>query len=598
MKSDWKTGAYPRPQLVRESWMSLDGRWGFEFDDRDVGRKELWYQRQNGGQNIVVPYTYETAKSGIEDPRFHPVVWYWKKVSLEGWYEAGKHVVLHFEGCDYEACVWVNGQYVGDHKGGYARFSFDLGIVEDKELTICVRAADTLSEEQIRGKQRWRDASFGCWYVQSTGIWKSVWMEMVPEVYVDRLRMSPDIENAKLRMELHLNGIPRGQTEVECTVLFEGKRISQVRGLIRGERLSLDMDVYDKEVDEWGLALWSPEHPHLYDLTVCIYEDNELSDRIRSYFGMREICIEGSNILLNREPLYQRLVLDQGYWKESGMTPKGDQDLICDIDKVQSLGYNGVRKHQKTENERFLYWCDVKGLLVWEEAPSFYRYSPEAAAEFARQWAEIVEQNYNHPSITVWTPVNESWGIMDVNRSKEQQSFTQMAYHLTKCLDHMRPVVVNDGWEHTVSDIITLHDYEEDGERMEERYRQYKAEILSGGFYHNNYRKAFANGFVYSGQPVMISEYGGIAFDSEEQDGWGYGSKVKDEMEFMERFAALTHGIRYLPYVCGYCYTQLTDVQQEINGLLTEEHEFKVDPEKIRKVNEAREGIFFNKKCH
>lgn len=595
MESGRKAAEYPRPQLVREGWKSLDGRWSFEFDDEDVGEKEMWFQRQEGRRDIFVPYAYETAKSGIGDPCFHPVVWYWKKVSIEDWYEKGRHLVLHFEGCDYEARVWVNGQYVGDHQGGYTRFSFDLGIMERNELFICVRAADTLSEEQIRGKQRWKNESYGCWYVQTTGIWKSVWMEMVPEVYVDRLRMSPDIERAKLHLNLHLNRNPAGKTEAECTVLFEGKKINQVRGLIRESALDLDIDVYDKEVDEWGAALWTPEHPYLYDLTVEIFEDGKPSDQISSYFGMREIDIEGSNILLNREPLYQRLILDQGYWKESGLTPCGDRDLLRDIEKIQALGYNGVRKHQKTENERFLYWCDVKGLLVWEESPSFYRYSPEAAVEFVKQWTEIVEQNYNHPSVVVWTPVNESWGVMDINKRQEQQSFTQMVYHLTKCLDPMRPVVVNDGWEHTVSDIITLHDYEEDGVRMEEKYRRYQAEILSGELYHNDYRKAFADGFSYRGQPVMISEYGGIAFDSKDQNGWGYGSKAKDEEEFMRRFAELTQGIKRLPYVCGYCYTQLADVQQEINGLLTEEREFKVDPDKIREVNESREGIFSTK---
>lgn len=360
----------------------------------------------------------------------------------------------------------------------------------------------------------------------------------------------------------------------------------------------MDINLYDKTVHEWGIALWSWEHPELYDLDIVLYHKGIPEDRVRSYFGMREIRIRGGQILLNGEPLYQRLILDQGYWKESGLTPQGDEALLLDIERVQSLGYNGVRKHQKTENERFLYWCDVKGLLVWAEAPSFYQFTENAVKDFCTQWQEIVEQNYNHPSVITWTPLNESWGIMNVGRDKAQQSFTQMVYHLTKCIDPMRPVIVNDGWEHTVSDIITLHDYEEDGSRIAQKYTQFKEAILSGDFYHNNYRNAFADGFSYQGQPVIISEFGGIAFEQEGEEGWGYGNKVRSSEEFLKRFSSVTLAVKQLPYVCGYCYTQLTDVQQEINGLLTEERDFKVEPEKIREINEARAGIFFNEKCH
>lgn len=296
--------------------------------------------------------------------------------------------------------------------------------------------------------------------------------------------------------------------------------------------------------------------------------------------------------------MYQRLVLDQGYWKDTGLTPENDDVLLKDIEYVKRMGFNGVRKHQKTESDRFLYWCDVHGLLVWGEGPSFYKYSDKAAKNFVREWTEIVEQNYNHPCIIIWTPLNESWGVPAIERDVCQQNYSQAVYHLTKSLDSTRPVISNDGWEHTTSDILTLHDYEEDGEIMRRKYLTKKEEVLSCEIYHNNFRAAYAQGFGYKGEPVLISEYGGIAFEDNDKESWGYGEKVKTEEDFLERYKALTVGIKSLPYVCGYCYTQLSDVQQEKNGFLTEERRFKVNPEKIRAINDLPEGVFWNKKGH
>ena len=252
----------------------------------------------------------------------------------------------------------------------------------------------------------------------------------------------------------------------------------------------------------------------------------------------------------------------------------------------------------QTESDRFLYWCDVHGLLVWGEGPSFYKYSDKAAKNFEREWTEIVEQNYNHPCIIIWTPLNESWGVPAIERDVCQQNYSQAVYHLTKSLDSTRPVISNDGWEHTMSDILTLHDYEEDGEIMRRKYLTKKEEVLSCEIYHNNFRAAYAQGFGYKGEPVLISEYGGIAFEDNDKESWGYGEKVKTEEDFLERYKALTVGIKSLPYVCGYCYTQLSDVQQEKNGFLTEERRFKVNPEKIRAINDLPEGVFWNKKGH
>lgn len=244
-----------------------------------------------------------------------------------------------------------------------------------------------------------------------------------------------------------------------------------------------------------------------------------------------------------------------------------------------------MRKHQKTEDERFLYWCDVKGMLVWCEAPSAYQYSDYAVSEFTAEWLEIVKQNYNHPCIITWTPFNESWGIDRVKTKRPQQHFTEAIYHLTKSIDSYRPVIVNDGWEHTVSDIITLHDYEESGEVFKKRYLENKDRILDREGFYNQKKKAFALGYEYQGQPVILSEFGGIAFNKDGA-GWGYGSKVRDTEAYIRRFEAITAAVKEVPYICGYCYTQVSDVQQEINGLMDIDRKFKVDPEIICKINE------------
>ena len=514
-------------------------------------------------------------------------------------FKKDQSIQINFEGCDYHLDLWVNGVYKGSHDGAYTRFAFELGkFAEGEEVLLSIRVEDPHSEEQVRGKQRWLSDNYGCWYVQTTGIWKDVWLEQVSDDYVEKIKITPDIykKTVTIHTMCHSN---KENLIMKSDVYFEGKFINSVSGKLEAGVCQMDIDVYNKYVGEWGIELWSPDAPNLYTLKISILdEDDNCKDEVESYFGMRDIRIRNGLVLLNGQPLYQRLVLDQGYWKDTGLTPENDDVLLKDIEYVKRMGFNGVRKHQKTESDRFLYWCDVHGLLVWGEGPSFYKYSDKAAKNFVREWTEIVEQNYNHPCIIIWTPLNESWGVPAIERDVCQQNYSQAVYHLTKSLDSTRPVISNDGWEHTTSDILTLHDYEEDGEIMRRKYLTKKEEVLSCEIYHNNFRAAYAQGFGYKGEPVLISEYGGIAFEDNDKESWGYGEKVKTEEDFLERYKALTVGIKSLPYVCGYCYTQLSDVQQEKNGFLTEERRFKVNPEKIRAINDLPEGVFWNKKGH
>ncbi|WP_044289760.1 glycoside hydrolase family 2 protein [Robinsoniella sp. KNHs210] len=584
---------YPRPQLVRQEWENLNGTWDFLFDDRNVGEKEKFYTKFPGELKIEVPFTYETKLSGIGDENRHDHVWYRKKFTADKNRLEKEKLMLHFEGSDFLTKVWVNGELAGSHRGGYSRFSFDISnFIKDGENEIIVKADDSFDMAQPRGKQRWKDENFGCWYVQTTGIWKTVWLEYVPVMNLSSVKITPLLEKDCVELELEITADSyAGNLAAEVEISFQGTIVNKSVISVLESRVETRMNVFSREADEWGVRTWSPERPDLYDISIRILEDGNVCDEVLSYFGMREIRIDRGNILLNGRPLYQRLILDQGYWEDSHLTPPNEEALVEDIEKIMKLGYNGLRKHQKVEDERFLYWCDVKGMLVWSEVPASYRFSDDAVQEFTEEWMDIVRQNYNHPSIITWTPFNESWGISKVETDRKQQHFTEAVYHLTKSFDRFRPVIVNDGWEHTVSDIITLHDYEEYGDLFFDRYNRYKEEILSTDIYHSNHKSAMADGYAYKGQPVIISEYGGIAFQNGES-GWGYGNKVGDEAEFIKRFDSITTAIKKTPYICGFCYTQVTDVQQEINGLMNIDRSFKVDPEVIKEINERPGGCW------
>lgn len=591
---------YPRPQLVRKNWKNLNGEWAFLFDDENVGEKYEWYATfPTDHREIQVPFTYETKLSGIDEQEHHENIWYNRVLKVDAEELENKKVILHFEGSDFHTKVWVNGIFVGNHKGGYARFSFDItNYVSEGVNDITVKVEDSKSLAQPRGKQRWMNENFECWYVQTTGIWKTVWVETVSETYLTGLKMTPDLSNKSIDVtyEFALDKAAAdkkaaNQQEsfehmyVETTITYKDTFINKSIKVITRDTVCDSISVNQRTENQWGIHRWSPENPALYDMQICIIKDGIIIDEVQTYFGMREIKIEKGNIVLNGNVLYQRLILDQGYWEDSHLTPPSEEALIEDIDKIHALGFNGLRKHMKTEDERFLYWCDVKGMLVWSEMAAYYEFDDKAVEHFTKEWTEVVRQNYNHPSIITWTPFNESWGVPEIKTNRKQQHFTESIYYLTKSIDDMRPVVVNDGWEHTVSDIITLHDYEEDGDAFFERYGEHLDEIMSGERYFNFIKTAFADGYEYKGQPIIISEYGGIAFSSGVEGEWGYGNMVTSEEVFLKRYDKITTAIKNLPYAAGFCYTQVSDVQQEINGLMTADRKFKIEPEKIREIN-------------
>ncbi|MGX7078285.1 glycoside hydrolase family 2 protein [Globicatella sanguinis] len=585
-----KRELHPRPQFIREKWELLDGEWDFCFDEQNRGLKESWSKGIPSDKKIKVPYTYETKLSNIDIQTPHNVIWYQKNVV----FNKEDKITINFEGADFHTTVWLNGVKVGQNIGGYHRFSFDLDdYIIDGNNSIIVRCEDSLDTNQVRGKQRWLNNSFGCWYVQSTGIWKSVWIEYRnSNVYLSSVKMKPEIDNDHLIIQPTISGnnsiIKENDYFIEVDIYFEEELITNCCVLINHQEQEIILDTRVKRDSNWGTKIWTIETPNLYDIRFKLLDNQRnILDEVNSYFGMRKISIEGDRILLNNRELYQKLILDQGYWPESGLTPPSVRALENDLEKVKSLGYNGVRKHQKIEDERFLYLCDKLGILVWIEMPSNYQFSDLSIKNFTEEWIKIVTQNFNHPSVITWVPFNESWGIKNIFKDKQQQSFTEGIYYLTKSIDPDRPVITNDGWEHTISDIITLHDYEEFSEMLKHRYKE-KSLILDNRIQFNKDKFAFANGYKYMGQPIIISEFGGIAFATENEDQWGYGTHVKNEEDFIERFNNIHEAIFELEYVTGYCYTQLTDVEQEVNGLLDINRKPKVSTDLISNVNKLK----------
>lgn len=566
---------YPRPQFVREeSWFNLNGEWDFSFEKDTFDMK------------IIVPYAYQTKLSGINIQDFHDVVWYRRSFDLPE-HMKGKRIILHFGAVDYESDIWVNGHHVMSHIGGHVGFEVEIThVIKDKDNTIVVRAKDdTLDLEMPRGKQYWRERSQGIFYTRTTGIWQTVWIEAVADTYLHRVWMTPDLDAKAVDIEYEIDGDMEGKN-LRALISFEGVELAQytisdLRG--RGAfRAVIDQQALVKWSFQEELQ-WSPENPRLFDIKFYIHEGDRILDEVSSYFGMRKVSIVDGKFMLNNRPYYQKLVLDQGYWEDSLLTAPTDEAFITDIRLAKEMGFNGARKHQKIEDPRYLYWADKLGFLVWGEIAANYVYSRRAVKRLTGEWMEEIFRDYNHPSIVAWTPINESWGVPNILSKKDEQSFSAALVYLTKSLDQSRPVISNDGWEHTCTDLLTIHDYCPDKEALLKRYRSLESilDCSPAG------RRMFAQGWSYTGQPILMTEFGGISYKKGNWDGWGYSSANSDE-DYAKRYYDVVSAMLESELIQGFCYTQLTDVEQEINGLLTYDRKPKIDPKIIREINEGK----------
>ena len=567
---------YPRPQLWRKDYQLLNGIWHFAFGDGVTDEQMICgFDNQS---KINVPFSYQCELSGIGSEKRHDTVWYSRSINVDEAQLKGR-VILHLEGCDYNTFVWVNGEFIGSDSGGYHRLSFDCtSALRAGENNITIKACDDYSVEKPRGKQRSKDTNYGCWYTDTTGIYKTVWMEFVSEVYLKNVIINTDTKEGTLLLDCDVKGDVSDAT-LCARVTYEGRQIACRSEALRSDKLQLEISLVENE----QLHLWEVLDPSLYEVEISIIRDGEILDKAHSYFGARSIETKDGKILLNGKELYQKLALDQGYWRESLLTPPSEKALISDIVDMADMGFNGVRKHQKVEDERYLYYADIMGFIVWAEMPSMYSNTENSRRVFEREWLLAVDQQRNHPCVLVWVPFNESWGIEEIKTDKVVQDFVNDIYHKTKKTDCTRPVVTNDGWEHTISDILTIHHYEQDGEKLHSYYDS--LEKCCAEKWESHHKGAFADGYGYGGQPIIISEFGGTAFVRDTTgDNWGYGIGVKDIDEFYSRFSSLVEAIDSLPYSCGYCYTQVTDVQQEVNGLLDFDHKSKFDKETIKRI--------------
>ncbi|MFX3636369.1 MAG: glycoside hydrolase family 2 protein [Candidatus Pristimantibacillus sp.] len=575
---------YPRPQFVREQWESLNGEWEFEYDDSEIGERDAWYEKHNFSQKIQVPFCYQSELSGIGDTSFHDVVWYRRTFVVSSNYE-GKRLLLHFGAVDYDSKVWVNGKLVAMHEGGHTPFHADItDVLIPGDNVIVVKAVDYSKDVTLpRGKQYWGEESTGIFYTRTTGIWQSVWIEPVSEVHLNRIRLTPNIDRNEITVQSFIHGVSSGSNiQLQATITFEGEFVSEDTYRITRDTETRTIAIQDFNDHSFG-RWWSPEKPNLYDLQLKLIVDGKEADQVDTYFGMRKVSIVDGALMLNNRPYYMKLVLDQGYFPTGLLTAPSDEDLRKDVEYTKEMGFNGARKHQKIEDPRYLYWADKLGLLVWGEMANSYHFTEEYAGKMTREWLQAVERDYNHPCVVVWVPLNESWGVTNILVDPQQQQHALALYHMTKSLDNTRPVISNDGWEHMKTDLVTIHDYEWRRELLKERYSTAESAL--------NARPAnrwiLVPGVEYEGQPILMTEFGGISFKKSDWEGWGYSGANSDE-DFLKRLADVVHPMIESPLIQGFCYTQLTDVEQEINGLLTYDRQPKVPLSEIRLINEGK----------
>ncbi|MGG6293879.1 glycoside hydrolase family 2 protein [Leptolyngbya sp. AN02str] len=560
--------AYPRPQLQRPQWTSLNGAWRFIFDDE--GKYRIPSDIATWSQHIEVPFAPESIRSGIHDTGFHTNYWYQRDFAIQ---PNENRVLLHFGAVDYRARVWVNGQFMIDHEGGHTPFSVDITSVLHGEgvQTVTVWAADDPHDlAKPRGKQDWQLEPHSIWYPRTSGIWQTVWLEQVPSTYIERIKWTPHFERWEIGFEGFVTGQPQQDMHLKVRLTVGNQLLVNDTYEVMNGEIHRRIALSDPGIDDYrNELLWSPEKPTLIDAQIQLWCQGQLVDEVASYTAMRTVSIQRDRFMLNGQPYYLRLVLDQGYWEETLMTAPSDEALRRDVELVKQMGFNGVRKHQKIEDPRFLYWADVLGLLVWEEMPSAYRFTPKAIERLTKEWTEVIERDASHPCVVVWVPFNESWGVPDLTATPAHRHWVQALYHLTKTLDPTRPVIGNDGWESTSTDILAIHDYDTNPQSLSKRYGpEVKLTDLfdrqrPGG------RVLTLDGYPHQGQPIMLTEFGGIAYTKPEDldSTWGYARSCNIS-EFQLQYGALLEAVNQVEIFSGFCYTQLTDTFQEANGLL------------------------------
>ncbi|WP_333874420.1 glycoside hydrolase family 2 protein [Methylobacter sp.] len=565
--------------------MSLDGPWRFGFDNemkfrtpRDVSDWPL---------TINVPFAPESALSGIGDTGFHRACWYQREFNLpDDW--RGSRILLHFGAVDWQARVWVNDLKVCEHQGGHTPFSADItfALAAGPLQHIAVWAEDDPHDlEKPRGKQDWLLEPHGIWYPRTTGIWQTVWLECVSATYIQNIRWTPNLEHWDIGFDAYVVGSQPEGTSVSVCLHCQNRLLAEDTYYVTAGEVHRRIGLSDPGIDDFrNEMLWSPEHPTLIDAEIKLLRDGEVIDEIISYTALRSIGVQSERILLNGRPYSLRLVLDQGYWPDSLMTAPDAKALRRDVELAKAMGFNGVRKHQKIEDPRYMYWADVLGLMVCTEMPSTYRFTHKAISRLLAEWIEVIERDISHPCVLIWVPFNESWDVPDLPSLSASQDAVQAFYHLTRSFDQTRLVIGNDGWESSATDIIGIHDYDADPDHIRARYgpgvklQDFFDRRWTGG------RILTLDGHPHRGQPVLLSEFGGVAFirPDDERYNQGLGDiRIDDPEEFRKQIHAIIEVVRCTAMLSGFCYTQFADTFQEANGLLFSDRTPKIALEDI-----------------
>lgn len=597
---------YPRPQFVRENnWINLNGNWDFTFDDLDVGIKEKWYKKEASNKfdkKILVPFCFQSELSGINDTSFHDIIWYRREFVIPKKFQ-DKRVLAHFGAIDYRCRVYVNGEHIDSNEGGYIGFSMDITQYVKEHNVLVVKVEDPSQDLEIpRGKQYWQREIERIFYPRISGIWQTVWLEFVSsDLYLKKVNLVPDIDKSELMVEFKLFGIEFTDIVVLIEILFNEKVVTTEEVNLKFltnydfDRKRLNRIIFPKTRNRFKLKisipkdklyLWDTDHPDLYDMYIKIFNKStgSIYDVVKSYFGMRKISLSknieeyNKKILLNNKPIYQKLFLVQGYWPKGLYTAPSDDHIIKDIQYIKDFGFNGLRTHQKAFDPRFLYWCDKMGVLVWGEIGNSYIFTVDSQKRLINEFIAEIERDFNHPSIITWVPINESWGVYGSKGIKKRASYTQSLYNFIKSIDPTRLVVDDDGWWHTVTDICTRHFYDD----VKELPKSFEDELQS---HKQAVPEIYLKDFEYKGEPIVYSEMGGFGYDlhNKIEKKWGYGDLMEDEDELFKKVLnVLVEFDKRKSWLQGFCYTELYDQFQEINGLLSIERESKFPPSKLK----------------
>ncbi|MHA1845300.1 MAG: glycoside hydrolase family 2 protein [Promethearchaeota archaeon] len=604
---------YPRPQFERENnWINLNGEWEFAFDDANKGLKERWHeknQKKRFDRKIIVPFCFQSELSGIGNLEFHNIMWYRKEFEIPPSFK-NKRILLHFGAVDYSCTVYLNEEYVGSHKGGYVGFTFDItDFIKDNNVLV-VRVEDPSTDLEIpRGKQYWLEEPTGIFYQRVSGIWQTAWIERVSlRNHLKWVKITPDIDKSEIIVECDVHGKGTPDLTLSANILANDKIISQenlrldfLENLlakrdrkilkIKGARWQPENPSpfkFKMSIPKEELRLWEIDDPFLYDLIFKLIDSktSEIIDMVKTYFGMRKISISetplrpdtNKRVLLNNKPIYQKLFLIQGYWRDGLYTAPSDEAIKRDIQYIKEFGFNGLRTHQKVFDPRFLYWCDKMGILVWGEIGNTFQFSPKAQLRLLNQFVEEVERDYNHPSIIVWTILNEGWGVPGAHRDDKKKDYTRGLYYLLKSIDPTRLIIDDDGWFHAKSDLCTLHMYEQ-YEAIPQSYESEKIYQIPSPY------PIYLSSCSHENNPVIFSEIGGFGFElsgEEKKEDWGY-QMLQSSNELFEKIVDLLKLFdARKDWIHGFCYTELYDQFQEINGFLTIDRIPKFEPARLK----------------